>query len=111
MSHTRKPCPQVGVVAVGQPFPFWVRKNTMLTLRVSAAVPADLVRLVHGSEVYVAPRPRQRAVPPVGAVGSGAAANALRAPAPPLPPVWLRIQVGHSVLRPFIPATHGCRTT
>ena len=41
---------QVGVVAVGQPFPFWVRKNTTLTLKVSAAVPADLVRPLHAFE-------------------------------------------------------------
>lgn len=42
---------QVGLVRVGQPFPFWVRNQTQLRLKVSAAVPADLVRLVPGSEV------------------------------------------------------------
>lgn len=88
-------CPyhQVGMVAVGQPFPFWVHGKTMLTLKVSAAVPADLVRLVHGCEVYVAPRPRQRTAP---TVPNGSAAGTAQPPgraAEPLPPVWLRIQV------------------
>lgn len=83
---------QVGMVAVGQPFPFWVHGKTMLTLKVSAAVPADLVRLVHGCEVYVAPRPRQRTAP---AASDGSAAGTAQSPAravEPLPPVWLRIQ-------------------
>ncbi len=55
---------------VGQPFPFW-RGATQLNLRVSAAVPADLVRLAAGSEVAVAPRPRTR---PAAASASGGVA-------------------------------------
>ena len=55
---------------VGQPFPFW-RGATQLNLRVSAAVPADLVRLAAGSEVAVAPRPRIR---PAAASASGGVA-------------------------------------
>ena len=78
---------------VGQPFPFW-RGATQLNLRVSAAVPADLVRLVAGSEVAVAPRPRQRP--------SALRACALKADNEQTAegteegntgPVWLRVQV------------------
>ena len=50
---------QVGVVQVGQAFPFWVRHQTVLRMKVSTALPASLVRLVPGSEVAVAPRPRR----------------------------------------------------
>lgn len=85
------------MVAVGQPFPFWVRNKTKLALKVSAAVPADLVRLVRGCEVYVAPRPRQRAAA-AAATGNQAAAGDAQAPAEaaePAPPVWLRVQVRH----------------
>ena len=80
------------MVAVGQPFPFWVRNKAMLTLRVSAAVPADLVRLVGGCEVYVAPRPRQQGTAAV-ARGSGSATAGVETPAESPAPVWLRIQV------------------
>ena len=50
---------QVGVVQVGQAFPFWVRHQTVLRMKVSTALPASLVGLVPGSEVAVAPRPRR----------------------------------------------------
>ena len=50
---------QVGVVQLGQAFPFWVRHQTVLRMKVSTALPASLVRLVPGSEVAVAPRPRR----------------------------------------------------
>jgi Peroxisome biogenesis factor 1, N-terminal len=83
---------QVGVVAVGQPFPFWVRSKAMLTLRVSAAVPTDLVRLVGGCEVYVAPRPRQQGTA-AAAPGSSSTAAGVGPPAESPAPVWLRIQV------------------
>ena len=42
-----------------QPFPFWVRKQIKLLLKVTTAHPGSLVRLVAGSEVAVAPRPRR----------------------------------------------------
>ena len=89
---------QVGVVAVGQPFPVWVNAQTALTLKVSAAVPADLVRLVLGAEMAVAPRPRVKATTPVAAAaklpnGRGSSAEAQPTKAAPPPPAWLRIQV------------------
>lgn len=49
---------QVGVVQTGQAFPFWVRHQIVLYLKVTTAHPASLVRLVAGAEVAVAPRPR-----------------------------------------------------
>ena len=67
---------QVGVVRVGQPFPFWVRSQMQLILKVSAAVPADLVRLVVGAEVAVAPRPRSRPPAPGGGIPAPAEAEA-----------------------------------
>lgn len=98
----------MGMVAVGQPFPFWVKGQTALHLKASSAVPADLVRLQPGCEVAVAPRPRDRG----GAGGRGLSGF----PVPPpvqgetaggcpgvsssdeeeaeLPPAtWLRVQV------------------
>lgn len=50
---------QVGVVQTGQAFPFWVRHQSVLYLKVTTAHPASLVRLVAGAEVAVAPRPRR----------------------------------------------------
>ena len=50
---------QVGVVQLGQAFPFWARKQIKLLLKVSTAHPASLVRLRSGSEIAVAPRPRR----------------------------------------------------
>lgn len=50
---------QVGVVQTDQAFPFWVRQQTVLLLKVTTAHPASLVRLVPGAEVAVAPRPRR----------------------------------------------------
>ena len=82
---------------VGQPFPFW-RGATQLNLRVSAAVPADLVRLVAGSEVAVAPRPRQR--PSALRDGALTAEKDQKAEATEevdTSPVWLRLQVCSAV--------------
>lgn len=45
---------------MGQEFPFWVRQQTPLFLRVCSAEPASLVRLTRGLELAIAPRPRQR---------------------------------------------------
>eukprot|EP00884_Botryococcus_braunii_P019130 jgi/Botrbrau1/5900/Bobra.0366s0078.1 len=61
---------QVGVASVGEPIPFWVRGQAALRLTVSAAEPGPLVRLVQGTEVAVAPRPRARS--PQGGTLSGA---------------------------------------
>jgi hypothetical protein len=45
-------------VAAGQPFGVWVRQ-ALVRLRATATDPGPVVRLVAGSEVYVAPKPRQ----------------------------------------------------
>ena len=47
------------MVQTGQAFPFWVRQQSVLYLKVTTAHPASLVRLVTGAEVAVAPRPRR----------------------------------------------------
>ena len=51
---------QVGVVAVGQPLPLWARRGAVAAVRVVAASPrgAPVLRLVPGTEVAVAPKPR-----------------------------------------------------
>jgi len=78
---------------VGQPFPFW-RGSTQLNLRVSAAVPADLVRLVAGSEVAVAPRPRLRpSAPRDGALEARNEQTAEATEETASSPIWLRVQV------------------
>eukprot|EP00208_Stichococcus_sp_RCC1054_P007212 CAMPEP_0206141208 /NCGR_PEP_ID=MMETSP1473-20131121/12132_1 /ASSEMBLY_ACC=CAM_ASM_001109 /TAXON_ID=1461547 /ORGANISM="Stichococcus sp, Strain RCC1054" /LENGTH=672 /DNA_ID=CAMNT_0053535677 /DNA_START=68 /DNA_END=2082 /DNA_ORIENTATION=+ len=100
---------QMGMIAVGQPFPFWVKGQTALRLKASSAVPADIVRLQPGSEVAVAPRLRARKDPQASLLGGGlsgfpAVPNGVddregargNSPdkAPELPPaVWLRVQV------------------
>ena len=81
---------QVGVVSVGQPFPFWVRGQSALTLRVATARPEPVVRLALGAEVSVAPCPRVRPQPAAATDGASVDAqpSALSAPA-----AWLRLQV------------------
>ena len=98
------------MVRVGQPFPFWVRSQMQLILKVSAAVPADLVRLVAGAEVAVAPRPRSRPPAPGGGILAPAEAAAEEAEGDYGEEVqklmWLRVQVsmeGH----PRVGATRG----
>ena len=110
---------QVGVVAVGQPFPYWVRPGggggggmaglvggRPILLTVTAAAPGPAVRLVRGTEVAVAPRPRARAGEAIilrgsvnGPAGAGPPPPAAAEPAlpppplvPPPPPLWLRVQ-------------------
>ena len=55
----------------GQPLPFWVR-SLGVTLKVTAMAPAGVpvVRLVRGSEIYVAPRPRVQPSVPAAAAGN-----------------------------------------
>ena len=65
----------------------------MLRLKVAAAEPASLVRLVPGAEVAVAPRPRvarqaHRAGPLVPAAAHGEDPESEE-----LPEIWLRVQV------------------
>ena len=65
----------------------------MLRLKVAAAEPASLVRLVPGAEVAVAPRPRvarqaHRAGPLVPAAAHGEEPEVQE-----LPEIWLRVQV------------------
>ena len=65
----------------------------MLRLKVAAAEPASLVRLVPGAEVAVAPRPRaarqaHRAGPLVPAAAHGEESEIEE-----LPEIWLRVQV------------------
>ncbi|KAK9907564.1 hypothetical protein WJX75_006024 [Coccomyxa subellipsoidea] len=80
---------QVGVVSVGQPFPFWVRGQSVLTLRVATARPEPVVRLSLGAEVSVAPCPRVK--PQAQAEMNGATVDAQPA-ASSAPATWLRIQ-------------------
>ena len=51
---------QVGLLETGQSFPFWIRNQTVLHLRVAIAEPDGVVKLGMGTELAVAPRPRQR---------------------------------------------------
>ena len=90
-----RPAPvlQIGVVSKGQPFIFFVRGRTVLRLKVAAAEPASLVRLVPGAEVAVAPRPRvarqaHRAGPLVPAAAHGEDPQGEE-----VPEIWLRVQV------------------
>ena len=85
---------QVGVVCKGVPFPFWMRGQAVLTLRVVSAAPADVVRLAPGAEVSIAPQPRVRP-----RAASSKAAFIASADQPPLPPAWFRIQVGACLSR------------
>ncbi|BDA47966.1 probable peroxisome biogenesis factor 1 [Coccomyxa sp. Obi] len=85
---------QVGVVSVGQPFPFWVRGQSVLTLRVATARPEPVVRLALGAEVSVAPCPRVR--PQVAAAAEGASVDA-QPSAPSAPAAWLRLQEDESL--------------
>ena len=78
----------------GRPFPFWVRGQAVLTLRVASAEPADVVRLTRGAEVAVAPRPRAWARAPDLAAGSLAADSP--GAGSTASPSWLRLQVGDS---------------
>lgn len=81
---------QVGVVSLGQQFPFWVRGQSVLTLTVAAAAPEHVVRLARGLELSVAPRPRRRPQATRPATDPGSAdSDAL----PAIPAAWLRLQV------------------
>lgn len=78
------------MVCKGIPFPFWMRGQAVLTLRVVSADPDDVVRLAPGAEVSIAPRPRLRA--------HKASNDPMSLPTstkedPNLPPAWFRIQV------------------
>lgn len=87
---------QVGVVCKGRPFPFWMRGQAVLTLRVVTAAPNDVVRLAPGAEVSIAPRPRVR---PQLASNNPMSTSAGAEGDPTLPPAWFRIQV--CVLHPW----------
>ncbi|KAK9829370.1 hypothetical protein WJX72_005440 [[Myrmecia] bisecta] len=84
---------QVGAVRAGQPFPFWVKNQSALYLRVATAIPADLVRLVQGAEVAIAPRTRARPGEKgvAGSIDSQTAVPATAGPTASLPAVWLRV--------------------
>ena len=82
---------QVGVVCKGEPFPFWMRGQALLVLKVATAAPDDVVRLAPGAEVSIAPRPRVRKQQASGTPQAVPAADGER---PELPPAWFRIQVG-----------------
>ena len=94
---------QVGVVTVGQPFPFWVRGQSVLTLRVATARPEPVVRLALGAEVSVAPCPRVK--PQAQAEMNGATVDAQPA-ASSAPATWLRIQVSTSIAS--LPTSISC---
>ena len=90
---------QVGVVCKGVPFPFWMRGQAVLTLRVVSAAPDDVVRLAPGAEVSIAPQPRVR---PQAA--SNKAASIASVDQPSIPPAWFRVQVGMCLSH----VTHVC---
>ena len=90
---------QVGVVCKGVPFPFWMRGQAVLTLRVVSAAPDDVVRLAPGAEVSIAPQPRVRPK-----ATSTKAASIASADQPSVPPAWFRIQVGACLSH----VTHVC---
>jgi SpoVK/Ycf46/Vps4 family AAA+-type ATPase len=85
---------QVGVVAPGQPLPLWARRNAVAALRVVAASPPGqpVLRLVPGTEVAIAPKPRGRGGGGGREAGGGAVplnngeAAAAAAGAPPAAP-------------------------
>lgn len=87
------PPPQVGVVSKGHPFIFFVRGRTVLRLKVAAAEPASLVRLVPGAEVAVAPRPRVARQAHRAGPLAPAAAHGEEPETEELPEIWLRVQV------------------
>ena len=81
------------MVQSGQPFPFWVRQQSVLQLKVTSAEPASLVRLVAGAEVAVLPRPRhtlaqQNVLKDAVVTGSPAPEHTSERP-----DTWLRLQV------------------
>lgn len=92
---------QVGVVCKGVPFPFWMRGQAVLTLRVVTAAPDDVVRLAPGAEVSIAPRPRARKYQ---ASNNPMSMPAVSGEKPSLLPAWFRIQVRLN-LRPSIQQT------
>lgn len=103
------------MVQVGVAFPFWVRQQTMLQMKVSTALPASLVRLAAGAEVAVAPRPRrtlaqQNALQASHAqMASAADADTVAAAlsdTPEQPDICLRLQV--RLLRIYILLCHCC---
>ena len=76
---------QTGVVSANRELPIWV-SGQMMALKVASTEPAaDVVRLVAGTEVSIAPRPRKAA-----AAGGGRDAEALL-------PVYLRVHLSESV--------------
>ena len=80
----------MGVVCKGEPFPFWMRGQALLILKVASAAPDDVVRLAPGAEVSIAPRPRVRKQQASDTPTSLPAAHAEE---PSLPTAWFRIQV------------------
>ncbi len=78
------------MVCKGEPFPFWMRGQALLVLKVASAAPDDVVRLAPGAEVSIAPRPRVRKQQ---ASGNAQSVPAAQDEKPELPPAWFRIQV------------------
>ncbi|KAG2501630.1 hypothetical protein HYH03_000135 [Edaphochlamys debaryana] len=70
---------QVGVLSRGQALTVWGRGGAGVRLRVLGCAPTDLVRLVPGAEVRVAPKPRGAAL--AGLLGQAAAQAAAGAAA------------------------------
>lgn len=84
---------QVGVVQVGQAFPFWVRQQTVLQLKVSTALPASLVRLAVGAEVAIAPRPRRTLAQQKALLPGASSTSSQSGSAEDQADTWLRLQV------------------
>lgn len=79
---------QVGVLKVGQYFPFWINHQSVLHLKVASTEPTELVKLGIGLELAVAPRPRKR---------TQLLNSSPEAATPPMPGArdvaWLRMEV------------------
>eukprot|EP00798_Chlamydomonas_sp_ICE-L_P003773 gene3773-13838_t len=55
---------QVAIAVPNQPFAVWVRNQSVIHLRTVSCTPSTIVRLVAGSELHVAPKPRQMSKKP-----------------------------------------------
>jgi hypothetical protein len=49
---------QISVVFEGQIFPLWIRRQTMVHLKIVSTAPSKVVRLVRDAELVIAPKPR-----------------------------------------------------
>lgn len=81
---------QVGVLCSDQVFPIWVQGDIVLTLHVISIAPKQVVRLVPGTELIVAPKPRKKPSPGLETMAFATESSGVKA--------WLRVQEIHSSL-------------